>query len=203
MPRCVWVCVETRRVPHSSVKLLLRIYANNAKYSAYWLIPLSEKSINEIKKCPVGFFSLCNFFVLLPHFYLTRLILPGLLSPTVDWTWHRWPVCGVRGKNCQASTRSCLETCRMCSTHPGIWPNTATSWAARACSLPSSHCSQWSRRTSPSYMKVGTKHSLCRNTQMLALLVLLPMAFSVVQFLFQSHGLVFFFFVSSFFFMLF
>lgn len=39
----VRVCVKTCRVPHSSVKLLHRIYANNAKYPACWLIPLSEK----------------------------------------------------------------------------------------------------------------------------------------------------------------
>lgn len=37
------ICAKTRRVPHSSVKLLRRIYANNAKYPAYRLIPLSEK----------------------------------------------------------------------------------------------------------------------------------------------------------------
>lgn len=94
-----------------------------------------------------------------------------LLPSTAASTWHRWPVCEVRGKNCPASTRSCLGTCRMCLTPPGTWPSTATSWAARACSRPSSHCSPWSRRTSPSYTKVGRKYSLRRATQIWVLLV--------------------------------
>lgn len=84
---------------------------------------------------------------------------PTLLAPfpslyVVAWTWHRWLGCGALGRNYPASTRSCLETCRMSSTRPGTWQSTATSWAARACSRPSSHCSRWWRRTSPSYMKV-------------------------------------------------
>lgn len=112
--------------------------------------------------------------------------LPGpshplcLLPPAAAWTWHRWPVCEVRGKNCPASTRSCLGTCRMCLTPPGTWPSTATSWAARACSRPSSHCSRWSRRTSPSYTKVGRRYSLRRATQIWVLLVSLSKASSVL-----------------------
>lgn len=78
-----------------------------------------------------------------------------LSPPKVVWTWHRSLVYGARGRNCLASMRSSLETCRMFSTRLGTWPSTATSWAARACSHPSSHFSQWSRRISPSYMKVG------------------------------------------------
>lgn len=87
----------------------------------------------------------------------THLSLPPRASffrPVAAWTWHPWLACGAPGRNCPASTKSCSGTCRMSSTRPGTWPSTATSWAARACSLPSSHCSQWSRRISPSYMKV-------------------------------------------------
>lgn len=108
------------------------------------------------------FFSLIHssFPLLLPHFYLhpcfasPTLLCTSFLPPIAAWTWHRWLGCGAHGRNCPASTRSCLETCRTSSTRPGTWPSTATSWAARACSHPSSHCSQWSRRISPSYTKV-------------------------------------------------
>ncbi len=95
------------------------------------------------------------------NLFISASLLPHSHPPCTSfflhiaaWTWHQWLGCGARGRNCPASTRSCLETCRMSLTPPGTWPSTATSWAARACSHPSSHCSQWSRRTSPSYMKV-------------------------------------------------
>lgn len=50
-----------------------------------------------------------------------------LSPPKVVWTWHRLLVYGARGRNCPASMRSCLETCRMFLTRPGTWPSTATS----------------------------------------------------------------------------
>lgn len=106
--------------------------------------------------------------LLLAHFYLypSPRFFPShnpfisassrlFFHPIAAWTWHQWLACGALGRNCPASTKSCSGTCRMSSIRPGTWPSTATSWAARACSLPSSHCSQWSRRISPSYMKVS------------------------------------------------
>lgn len=106
-----------------------------------------------------------TFTLLLPsshhNLFISASLLPLCHPPcdpfvahTVAWTWHRWLGCGARGRSCPVSTRSCSETCRMSLTRPGTWPSTATSWAARACSHPSSRSSQWSRRTSPSYMKV-------------------------------------------------
>lgn len=93
------------------------------------------------------------------HIKLCTLSLPPcahVLPPIVVWTWHQWLGYGAHGRNYPASMRSCSVICRMSSTHPGTWPSTATSWAARACSHPSSHCFQWSKRISPSYMKVGS-----------------------------------------------
>lgn len=54
------VCVKTRRVPHSSVKLLA-------------FIPIMQ---NILHTSWVRFFSLSDFLVLLPHFYLTCFTHP-------------------------------------------------------------------------------------------------------------------------------
>ena len=109
-----------------------------------------------------GFFSSALFYTI-THFSLPPCFPSShlLLSPsnTAVWTWLRWLGCAARGRSCPASTRSCSATCRTSSTRPGTWPSTATRWAARACSLQSSLCSRWWRRTSPFYMKV--KQSVC------------------------------------------
>lgn len=93
-------------------------------------------------------------YLSLPPLFPSHPPCTSFLAHIAAWTWHPWLGCGAHGRNCPASTRSCLEICRMSSTLPGTWLSTATSWAARACNHPSSHCSQLSRRTSPSYMKV-------------------------------------------------
>lgn len=112
-----------------------------------------------------------------------RPLCTSFLSRAADWTWHRWLDCGVPGKNCPVSTRSSLGTCKISSTHPGTWPSTETCWAARACSRPSSRCSQWSRRTSPSYMKVEDFVCLLRWSTCILTLVFLKYATRLFSFL--------------------
>lgn len=123
--------------------ILLASFSRTLLFRLYFLISTSVLPLPS---------SHCNLFI-------TASPSPTLLAPSFPphvavWTWHRWLGCGARGRNCPVSTRSCSETCRTSSTRLGTWPSTATSWAARACNRPSSHCSPWSRRTSPSYMKV-------------------------------------------------
>lgn len=156
-PHGVFSC--GKRWPHS-----LKLVSSKSRNCAAWNIHIKPNLLSFSSLPLFHLFlvftspppsSVCrNLFIsasipLFPHPLCT-----SFLSRAADWTWHRWLDCGVPGKNCPVSTRSSLGTCKISSTHPGTWPSTETCWAARACSRPSSRCSQWSRRTSPSYMKV-------------------------------------------------
>lgn len=96
------------------------------------------------------------------------------LPPTAGWTCRQWLGCGALGRNCPVNMQSSSGTCRMSSTRPGTWPSTATFWAARACSRPSSHCSQWLRRTSLFFMKVEDHKLACLIRSFLRKLKIVP-----------------------------